>query len=175
MRFFTAMAGVLAAGFIAVSAAADPSQRSLDPDARLDAAIQTAQQQVQTSQSPVLDNFKLVGHSDLGGDIDFGDVWAHGDYAYVGSRCGDQALGGGGVRVVDISPPAHPTVVSTLANDEFTRAEDVVVRHVSTSSFAGDLAVVGIQACFGSGHEGEVPTGLRFFDVSDAAHPQLLS
>jgi len=49
------------------------------------------------------------------------------------------------------------------------------VRHVSTPSFTGDLAVVGIQACFGSGHEGEVPTGLRFFDVTQAAHPQLLS
>jgi len=175
MRFCTVLAGVLAAAFMAASAPADPTPRSLDPDARLDAAIQAAQQRGQAQQAPLLDNVKLVGHSDLGGDIDFGDVWAHGDYAYVGSRCGDEALGGGGLRVVDISHPTHPTVVSTLANDEFTRAEDVVVRHVSTPSFTGDLAVVGIQACFGSGHEGEVPTGLRFFDVTDAAHPQLLS
>jgi hypothetical protein len=175
MRFLTVLAGVLATTFMAASAAANPPPRSLDPDARLDATIQAAQQRGQAQQPPLLDNFKLVGHSDLGGDIDFGDVWAHGDYAYLGSRCGDQALGGGGVRVVDISHPTHPTVVSTLANDEFTRAEDVVVRHVSTQSFTGDLAVVGIQACFGSGHEGEVPSGLRFFDVTDAAHPELLS
>ncbi|TML16026.1 MAG: hypothetical protein E6G31_02890 [Actinobacteria bacterium] len=175
MRSFTFLAGVLAATFVAAAAAADRAPRSLDPDARLDAAIQVAQQRGQAQRATVLDNFKFVGHSDLGGDIDFGDVWAHGDYAYVGSRCGDEALGGGGVRVVDISHPTHPTVASTLVNDEFTRAEDVVVRHVSTPSFTGDLAVVGIQACFGSGHEGEVPTGLRFFDVTHAAHPQLLS
>ena len=175
MRFFTVLTGVIVAAFMAASAVADVPARSLDPDARLDAAIQEVQQRGQATEGTLLDNFKLVGHSDLGGDIDFGDVWAYGDYAYVGSRCGDEALGGAGVRVVDISHPTHPTVVGTLANDEFTRAEDVVARHVSTPSFAGDLAVVGIQACFGSGHEGEVPTGLRFFDVTDAAHPQLLS
>jgi hypothetical protein len=175
MRLFTVLAGLLAVAFISASADANPPSRSLDPDARLDATIHAAQQRGQAQQPPLLDNFKFVGHSDLGGDIDFGDVWAHGDFAYVGSRCGDQALGGAGVRVVDISHPTHPTVVSTLANGEFTRAEDVVVRHVSTPSFTGDLAVVGIQAGFGSGHEGEVPTGLRFFDVTDAAYPQLLS
>ena len=86
MRFFTVLTGVLAAAFMAASAPAGPPPRSLDPDARLDAAIQAAQQRGQAQQAPLLDNFKLVGHSDLGGDIDFGDVWAHGDYAYVGSR-----------------------------------------------------------------------------------------
>jgi hypothetical protein len=175
MRLFTLVVGVLAAACMAASAGADLQPLSLDPDARLDAAIKAAQQRSEAQQAALFDNFKLVGHSDLGGDIDFGDVWAHRDFAYVGSRCGDQALGGGGVRVVDISHPTHPTVVSTLANDQFTRAEDVVVRHVSTPSFTGELAVVGIQACFGSGHEGEVPTGLRFFDVTHAAHPHLLS
>jgi hypothetical protein len=175
MGFLTVLAGVFAAAFMATSASADLSPPALDPDARLDAAIHAAQARGQARQVALLDNFKFVGHSDLGGDIDFGDVWGHGNYAYVGSRCGDEALGGGGVRVVDITNPTHPAVVSTLANDEFTRAEDVVVRHVSTPAFTGDLAVVGIQACFGSGHEGEVPTGLRFFDVTDAAHPQLLS
>ena len=141
----------------------------------IDAAIAGLSNRGSDRKAAVLENFKFVGHTDLGGDIDFGDVWGHGNYAYVGSRCGEQALGGGGVRVVDISHPTHPRVVSTLPNDSFTRAEDVVVRHVTTSSFSGELAVVGIQACFGSGHEGEVPTGLRFFDVTDPAHPMMLS
>jgi hypothetical protein len=35
--------------------------------------------------------------------------------------------------------------------------------------------VVGIQACFGSGHESEVVPGLRFFDVTHPAQPRLLS
>jgi hypothetical protein len=71
------------------------------------------------------------------GGIDFADVWAHGDTTYVGSRCGPDATGGGGVRVVDISNPRQPAVVGTLPNPEFTRAEDVVVKSVSTPSFSG--------------------------------------
>lgn len=54
-------------------------------------------------------------------------------------------------------------------------AQDVVVRRIRTPFFTGDLAVVGIQACLGSGHEGEVGTGLRFFDVTHPANPRLLS
>jgi hypothetical protein len=147
------------------------------PEARLDQAIATAAaNRGRDRHGAVLDNFKFVGHSDLGGgEIDFADVWAHGETAYVGSRCGPEATGGGGVRVVDISNPRHPRVVSVLPNPEFTRAEDVVVRSIDTASFSGDLAAVGIQACFGSGHEGEVATGLRLFDVTDPADPHLLS
>jgi hypothetical protein len=65
--------------------------------------------------------------------------------------------------------------VSKLANPAFTRAEDVTVRAVRTPSFSGVLAVVGIQACFGSGHEAEVVPGLRCFDVTHPRHPVLLS
>jgi hypothetical protein len=123
----------------------------------------------------VLHNFEVVGHSNLRGGIAFADVWAHRTFAYVGSSCGASRGGGGGVRIVDISRPARPRLASSLQNDRFTRAEDVVVRHVRTPSFAGDLAVVGIQACLGSGHENEVQTGLAFFDVSDPAQPRVLS
>jgi hypothetical protein len=147
------------------------------PETGLDRAMATAAaNRGHDRQGAMLDNFKFVGHSDLGGgSIDFADVWAHRDTAYVGSRCGPEHQGGGGVRVVDISHPTHPVLVSTLPNPEFTRAEDVVVKSVATPSFTGDLAAVGIQACFGSGHEGEVPTGLRLFDVTDPTSPQLLS
>ena len=124
---------------------------------------------------PVLDRFELVGHSALGAGVDSADLWAHGSYAYVGSSCGAQRRGGGGVRVVDISRPARPLLVGSLRNDVFTRAEDVVVRRVRTASFDGDLAAVGIQACVGSGHEREVATGLRFFDVTEPRRPRLLS
>jgi hypothetical protein len=66
-------------------------------------------------------------------------------------------------------------VVSTLENPPYTRAEDLTVLNVSSSAFTGVLAVVGIQACFGSGHEQDVVPGLRFFDVSHPEHPRLLS
>ncbi len=169
--------GAAVALAIAPAGASGGSSARTTPETGLDRAIATAAaNRGQDRQGGTFDNFKFVGHSDLGGGtVDFADVWAHGETAYVGSRCGPEAQGGGGVRVVDISNPRHPQVVSVLPNPEFTRAEDVVVKSVSTPSFTGDLAAVGIQACFGSGHEGEVPTGLRLFDVTDPASPQLLS
>jgi hypothetical protein len=168
--------GVAFALAVAPAGAGGASAGSNAPETQLDRAIAAAANRGQDRKGAVLDNFKFVGHSDLGGgSVDFADVWAHGKTAYVGSRCGREAQGGGGVRVVDISNPRHPALVSTLPNPEFTRAEDVVVKSVSTPSFKGDLAAVGIQACFGSGREGEVPTGLRLFDVTHPANPQLLS
>jgi len=123
----------------------------------------------------VLDNFKFVGHSPLDGFGDYGDVYAHGDFAYIGSRCSTTRQGGDGVQVVDISHPKNPKLVSTLPNPPFTRAEDVTVLDVHTTTFTGALAVVGIQVCFGSGHEAEVIPGLRLFDVTHPNHPVLLS
>jgi hypothetical protein len=158
-------------------ASAGPSPQRT-PERGLEQAVATATtNRGRERTAAVFQNFKLVGHSDLGGGIDFADVWAHGDFAYVGTSCGGTASreGGGGVRVVDISHPTHPAPVSTLPNDRFTRVQDVVVRHVSTPSFTGDLAAVGIQSCAGSGHEGEVTTGLLFYDVTDAPHPRFLS
>jgi hypothetical protein len=64
--------------------------------------------------------------------------------------------------------------VSTLANPPYTRAEDMTVLDAKTPSFSGVIAVVGIQACFGSGHESEVVPGIRVFDVTHATRPTLL-
>jgi len=162
----------------AATAASAAPQRPLGPDQRLDRLVHRPQTlQTTSSDRPAaatLDNFKLVGHSALGGFGDYGDLYVHGSFAYVGSRCGQGAQGGDGVQVVDIANPRHPRVVSTLPNPAFTRAEDVTVRDVRTPSFSGALAVVGIQACFGSGHEAEVVPGLRFFDVTHPAKPRLL-
>jgi hypothetical protein len=165
----------LAAAFILLltigaQAVADPTPA---PDAgrRLDRLAEGA---TAKPSAATLDNFRLVGHSTLDGFGDYGDVYAHGDHAYVGSRCGPQAQGGAGVQVVDIANPARPRLVSKLVNDAFTRAEDLTVIDARTPSFRGALAVVGIQACFGSGHEAEVVPGLRFFDVSNPVRPVLL-
>jgi hypothetical protein len=119
---------------------------------------------------PITDNFEIVGHSDLGGDGFNADVWVHGNFAYVGVWGSGDICPATGVKVVDISDPAAPNVVSVLANPEGTSAEDVVVRSVDTPSFTGDLAVVGIQHPCGSRRQ-----GLRFFDVTDPTRPVRLS
>jgi hypothetical protein len=117
-----------------------------------------------------IENFDVVGHSDLGGGGVNADVWAHEEYAYVGVWGGDPRFGipcpATGVKVVDISDPSDPVVVSVLQNPPLTTAEDVVVQSVDTPSFSGDLAVVGIQRCSGPGFR-----GLHFFDVSDPTDP----
>jgi hypothetical protein len=152
-----------------------PSRHVLDPGQRLDQVIQKATAKADGKKNGArLDNFKLVGHSALDGFGDYGDLYARGNFAYVGSRCGAQHLGGDGVQVVDISTPTRPHVVSKLPNPPFTRAEDLTVIDAHSASFSGTLAVVGIQACFGSGHESEVVPGVRVFDVTKPATPVLL-
>jgi hypothetical protein len=164
---------VICAALVGPSTAGSAPRRPAGPDQRPDR--QAAAVRVDPSTGATLDRFDLVGHSALDGFGDYGDVFGHGDFAYVGSRCGRGAAGGDGVQVVDISRPSRPRVVSTLANPAFTRAEDVTVLDVRTPSFTGTLAVVGIQACLGSGHDKQVVPGLRLFDVTNPARPSLLS
>ncbi len=124
-----------------------------------------------------LDRFQLVGHNGLGDLHDYGDVWGHGDYAYVGTRCGDHGRGGAGVKVVSIADPSSPRVVSSLRNPTYSRAEDVVVHHVATGAFTGDLAAVGIQQCFDALDRGNRAsyTGIEFFDVTRPVRPVFLA
>ena len=172
MRRSWAVVLLVGAMLIGPSTASSAPGRFAGPDQRPDRPVGT---RVDSRTGPILDRFSLLGHSALDGFGDYGDIAAHGNFAYVGSRCGQGAVGGDGVQVVDISRPTRPRVVSTLANPPFTRAEDLTVLDVRTPSFRGTLAVVGIQACFGSGHESEVVPGLRFFDVTRPAQPRLLS
>jgi hypothetical protein len=110
-----------------------------------------------------------VGHSALGGSGLNADVWKHRGYAYVGVWSGPCPATG--VKVADVRNPHNPTLVSRLQNPAKTSAEDVVVRHVDTRRFTGDLAVVGIQTC-GNPVKSPVFRGLEFFDVTDPTVPR---
>ncbi len=117
--------------------------------------------------------FTLVGHSDLGGQGFNADVAVLGSFAYIGSwgiaiPNGPTACPSLGVRVVDISDPATPRLVATVARFEGTTAEDVVALRVSTPFFRGDLLAVGIQRC---GEESDAPAGLALVDVTDPRNP----
>jgi hypothetical protein len=114
-------------------------------------------------------NFTVVGHSALGGSGLNADVWEHRGYAYVGVWSGPCPATG--VKVADVRNPHNPTLVSRLQNPAKTSAEDVVVRHVDTRRFTGELAVVGIQAC-GNPVKSPVFRGLEFFDVTDPTLPR---
>jgi hypothetical protein len=118
---------------------------------------------------------RVVGHHPLGGDGYNADVYALGDFAYVGDMGQGPESGlpcpSDGVKAVDISTPSKPRLAAVLHHPGNTSAEDVVVQHVETQAFQGDLAVTGIQAC-----DKTLPgsRGLLFFDVTDPYKPKKL-
>lgn len=93
-----------------------------------------------------------------------GDVWSHGDYAYVGAW--GLPCDGRGVSIVDVSNPAAPLRVAAAAGYPHTSAEDMEVMHVATADFTGDLLAVGIQPC-----DDEGSGGLALWNVTDPTHP----
>jgi hypothetical protein len=168
-----ACTGLLVAGAApALAHPAPPGQE--DPERRLLNRVRRAAERATAGRPAGVDvaftqRFEVVGHTDLGGDGFNADVWGHDGYAYVGiwgTRPGSGGCPASGVKVIDLSDPTHPTVVSVLQNPPKTTAEDVVVRSVATPSFTGDLAVVGIQDCKGWAFQ-----GLQLFDVTDPESP----
>lgn len=132
-----------------------------------------------TPDQGVAENMEIVGRHDLGGRGFNADVWVHNQVAYVGQwgfgdpqhpeRCPSGAKSG--VKVLDVSDPAHPRLIATLQNPPQTTAEDVQVLRYTSGRFKDrDIALVGIQACFRTNLA--IPRGLQLFDVTDPAHPQ---
>ena len=118
---------------------------------------------------------EVVGHHPLGGDGYNADVYALGDFAYVGDMGHDPATGipcpSDGVKVIDISNPSKPKLAAVLQNPDNTSAEDTVVRRVRSRKFQGDLAVAGIQVC---DKTRPATRGLLFFDVTNPDKPKQL-
>lgn len=118
-------------------------------------------------------NFRLLGHADLGLEDSNGDVWVHGNFAYVGTW--RDPCNGRGVKIIDVSDLSDPQLIGTAAAREGTSAEDMVVRSVSTPFFAGDLMGVGIQRCGDDPALDAQEFGLQLWDVSDPTNPDFLS
>jgi hypothetical protein len=121
----------------------------------------------------VLNDFTVVGHESFGKVDTNGDVWLHGDAAYVGTW--GRPCTGDGVKVVDVSTPSNPSLLGRVGNRNGTSAEDVVVRSVSTGSFTGDLLAVGIQRCGAASALDTQLFGVEFWDVTDPSDPTQLS
>ena len=122
------------------------------------------------------------------------DVFAHRHHAYLGSEgrnnlvevrpdgtlvYDDFFCPSRGVRAYDIFDPRHPTHVSTFGDAASepevtgTWTEKVIVQHVVTDSFVGELAVVSFQTCMGDNPQ--TFRGFGLYDVSDPSDPQRLS
>ncbi len=76
------------------------------------------------------------------------DVWAWGNYAYLGSFdrpfCSRKTTG---VHIIDISDPAAPAYAGFLPSPDSTRPNDVKVFHVETPFFAGEILVHTNEKC----------------------------
>src|SRR3990172_662092 len=138
---------------VAGNAAADPpapgwstaGARARAPGPEGARAVPGARAARSAPAAAVADNFKVLGHHDLGALDTNGDVWAHGNFAYVGTW--SIPCSGLGVKVVDVSDLRAPRMIGRVAARAGTSAEDVVVRRVKTRYFRGDLLAVGIQRC----------------------------
>jgi hypothetical protein len=112
------------------------------------------------------------------------DVWAYGNYAYLGTfddiAC---SLDWTGVHVVDISDPANPTKVAFIPAKPGTRNNDVKVAHIETPGFSGEILVASNEPC-GSPflpriqsngvNSGPGRGGLSIWDVTDPTKPKSL-
>jgi hypothetical protein len=121
-------------------------------------------------------SLEVLGHSNPGVGAN-GDVYGHRGYAYLGSWIGSGCLSNG-VRTYDLQNPREPRHVSTFADKVSdpslagTWTEKIVVQHVNTSSFVGDLAVVSVQACSRSS---SAFRGFALYDVTNPWMPAELS
>jgi hypothetical protein len=125
-------------------------------------AIQSALQgQGGVMRAPVEKNLSLVGFLNLGISS---DVWAHGNFAYVGGFGAGET-----VKVVDISDPANPVLVNQLPTVAGS-PQDVKVANINTKFFHGDLLAVANE--FG----GPPPFGgFQLWDVTDPVNAVQLS
>lgn len=177
---------VLLVGVLAASCTPDQSSRdtgrTVGPQSSREPAPATSSpsaedgsRRAKASNDSTRASLEVVGHHPLGGDGYNADVYALGNFAYVGDMGHDPDTGipcpSDGVKVIDISKPSKPRLANVLQNPHHTSAEDIVVEHVRTDDFEGDLAVTGIQAC---DKELPVPRGLLFFDVTNPYKPKEL-
>ena len=118
------------------------------------------------------------------------DIWAYGDYAYLGSFFEPVCtLDTTGVYIVDISDPGDPTQVGFIPSPPNTRANDVKVEHIETPRFSGEILVVTNEPCFfgfiprlaacsGAVCGGNVirpsRTGVAIYDVTNPLKPRVL-
>jgi hypothetical protein len=129
-----------------------------------------------TASAATLD---LVGQSNLGGGGLNGQIATIGNTVIVASGIlparsfhvsfydGTYTCPPTTVKVVDVSTPSVPTVVSQIAVAPGLVASDVAALHVSTPSFTGDLLAVALARCNATAPVG----GVAYYSITNPAQP----
>ena len=102
----------------------------------------------ETAAGSASDELIVVGRFDVPLEDHTSDVWAHGNFAYLGSftqpECSFDLTG---VRIIDISDPANPTLAGFIKSKAGTRSNDIKVEHIETPFFNGEILVVTDEPC----------------------------
>jgi len=146
-------------------AAAPPSEPGPSPTAA-PAGVDSTPAPLATAKSapplPLSATLSLLGQASLGGQGFNADVYGHNGFAYIGSWGYAGGCPATGVRIVDLADPTQPRLVGAVAAIPGTTQEKLVVRHITTAGFTGELLAVGIQRCDRPGQG-----GVSLYDVSD--------
>jgi PA domain/LVIVD repeat len=125
---------------------------------------------------PLQSNVDLIGFTDLftGGEQPgrVADVSAKGDYAYL-TLFREPSCDRGGVQIVDISDPAHPTPGLVIPSHKGTYSgEGSQVISLNTPSFKGNLLIYQNEIC--PGFETVGIGGVTLVDVTNPLKPKKL-
>ncbi|MDP8959373.1 MAG: peptidoglycan DD-metalloendopeptidase family protein [Actinomycetota bacterium] len=128
---------------------------------------------------PRTEGTTLVGHLDPGGGFNAG-LWVFEGTVYLGSGGAPTRCPSHGVRIIDATDPAAPSLVGSLAaGEEFpgTSTDEVWVGRIERGGFEGEVAVVGVGLCDAgkAGRHQDLFRGLALYDLGDSGRPQLLS
>jgi len=116
------------------------------------------------------------------------DVWALGNYAYLGSFSDPFcSLDITGVRIIDISDPTDPQQVAFIKDKLGTRTNDVKAATLNTSKWSGDILVTTNEGCgftfprlnvsdaaINSSNARSGQGGINIYDVTDPTKPHAL-
>lgn len=122
---------------------------------------------------------ELVGHYDPGDGFAAG-LTVHEQVVYMGTWGRHEVCPNTGVRIIDATNPADPTLLGSIATaDEFpeTSTDAVWAGSIDNETFRGDVAVVSVRLC-DTGEQNrrsDAFRGLAIYDVTDPAVPELLS
>jgi hypothetical protein len=176
------LATIIIGGLLVSSAIGGSGHAKREAVGLLRAADAISANRTQRAPRKLTKNVQVLGHADPGLGFN-ADVVAHRGFAYLASWGAFEDPDAGldfcpslGVRVYNLHNPGHPVQVATFADGVSEPAldgswtEKVIVRHVNTAAFSGDLAVASIQSCSASGF-----VGFGLWDVSDARHPERLA
>ena len=131
------------------------------------------------------DTLEVVGQSDLGGAGLNGQVAVAGDIAAVasgilggaGARSGyyvTYSCPAGTVKIVDISTPSAPDVLSQIPIEINAIASDVSMLDVDTPSFTGRLLAVALVRCSNTTAGNATERGTAYYDLTDPENPAFL-